>query len=203
VDGLGEKWTMLGVILKAFPCHISFHAVIEGIQAFRREHQYQPEDITRVRVSGAARMMEDRFSDRAPTTLMGAQYSLPWSAAFALCEDVSDPQTWLNANLSDPRIARIAALMELHGDSDRFGKPGGPVAEVSLTIAGSEHSFPVTDWKGAPTNPYSWNDIARKFARYASPVLQPSRVREIIERVSNLESEPDVSALADLVAVLD
>lgn len=202
VEGLGEKYLMLGLILKAYPCHISFHAVIEGMQEFRRTHGYSPEDIGLVQISGASRMMEERFSDRLPTTLMGAQYSLPWSAAFALSSDVTDPQTWLNADLQDPRVQRLASVIELREDTDRFGKPDGPVAEVNLSVGGAAHSFQVADWKGAPSNPYSWDDISEKFARYARPVLSPDHINEIVERVAGLEKETDVGALARLMAAV-
>ncbi len=145
-------------------------------------------------------MMEERFVDRRPTTLMGAQYSLAWSAALALCHDVSDPETWLALDLDDPAVRRLAELIELQSDVEVSGKPGEPVAEVSVTVEGRTHTFTVTDWKGAPTNPYTFPEIAEKFRRYAAPLLPPSTIAEIVERVADLERQPDVGVLARLMA---
>ncbi len=200
VENLGTHYFMLGMILKAFPCHISFHAVIAGIQDFRRANTLKPDAITRIRIASGTRMMEERFADRRPSTLMGAQYSLPWSAAFALCRDVSDPQTWLELDLDDPTVRRLAGLIELDPDVGPSGKPGEPVAEVSITVGGTTYTFTVTDWKGAPTNPYTFPEMAEKFSRYAAPLLPASTITEIVERVAGLERQPDVGVLARLLA---
>jgi 2-methylcitrate dehydratase PrpD len=200
VEGLGERYVMLGLTLKAYPCHISFHAVIDGIQRFRRAYAIQPEAITSIRVASGARMMEERFADRGPATLMGAQYSLPWSLAFALCQEVADPQAWLDADLDDPAIRRLAGLVELCPEPERVGSPGRPVANVTITIGSATHTFSVTDWKGAPSNPYTYTEMAEKFARYAGPLLPAPTIAEIVERVADLERQPDVGALARLLA---
>jgi 2-methylcitrate dehydratase PrpD len=191
---------MLGMILKAFPCHISFHAVIAGLDEFRRTHAVQPEAITGIRIASGTRMMEERFADRHPTSLMGTQYSLPWSVAFALCRDVSDPGTWLDLNLEDAAVRRLANLVELQPDAEGFGKPNEPVAEVAVTVGGTTHTFTVTDWKGAPTNPYTFREMAEKFARYAAPLLPPGTIAEIVERVADIERQPNIGVLARLMA---
>ena len=201
LQDLGEHYFMLGMVLKAFPCHISFHAVIAGIQEFRRAHPIKPEAITAVRVASGTRMMEERFADRRPTTLMGAQYSLPWSVAFALCHDVSEPETWLALDLADLTVRRLAELIELQSDVKGLeGKSGEPVAEISVTADGTTHTFTVTDWKGAPTNPYTFDEMAQKFRGYAAPLLPAGTIDEIVERVADLERQSDVGVLTRLMA---
>lgn len=197
---LGQDYLMLGLFLKAYPCHIAFHAVIDGIQNFRASHPFQAADVDWIEITGSARMMEERFSNRNPTTLMGAQYSLPWSAAVALCRDAADPRIWMKMDLTDPEIDRLAELVDLRGDAQRFGQMGGPVAEVNLTLHGAAHAFQAADWKGAPTNPYTYAELAQKFARYAAPLLPPDRIAQAVERVAAIEKETDVGAIARLFA---
>ena len=199
-ERLGEHWESAAMVLKAYPCHISFHAVIDGLRAFRHQHAFSAADIERIRIVGSKRMMEDRHSDPAPTTLMGAQYSLPWSAGIALTADVADPRIWVNLDFADAAVARLAAMVERQEDSERFGQPGGPAAEVTLTVAGTDHTLVVTDWKGAPSNPYSYADITEKFLRYADGVLTPDRANEVVRRVASLEDEGDMAELARLIA---
>jgi 2-methylcitrate dehydratase PrpD len=200
-EGLGERWEMCDMVLKAYPCHISFHAVIDGLNELRQTQDIHPEDVQAVRVVSAARMMEERHSERHPTTLMGAQYSLPWSAGLALSQDVAVPQTWVNLDLNDPAVSRLADLIELEEHTDRFGKPGQPVAQVTVVARGERHTIEVTSWKGAPTNKYTLDEMSEKFRRYAAALLPGSRIDEIIERVAHLDNERDMSRLAPMFRV--
>ena len=82
--------------------------------------------------------------------MLGAQYSLPFSLAVALSRDIADPLVYSEETLWDPAVRELAKTVDLSADGERFGKAGGPAAEVSLTIAGSYNAFTVRDWKGAP-----------------------------------------------------
>ena len=198
VEGLGERYLLLDIIVKAYACHASFHPVIEGICRFREEHQYDVTGLERVRVEGTERMVE-RHGQRQPTSVLGAQYSLPFSVAVALCRDIANPLVYSEDILSDPQVRELAKSMDLATDEERFGKPGGPAADVSLTIEGSTHTFSVTDWKGAPTNPYTYEEMAEKFRRYAAPCLRSNCIDDIIQKVEYLEDIGDVAVLASLL----
>lgn len=189
-EGLGDRYLMLGMTLKSYPCHVTFQAMVDGIRGHWANKAFNPMEVQGVRVRTSGRVLEERFGNRAPTTMLGAQYSLPWSLALACCRDVAQPASWREEDLSDPEVRRIAALIDL-GE--------GPHTELTLTIASKEHSFRVHDWKGSPTNPYTYEELAAKFARYAEPVLDKSRIVEITERVAALDKEPDVAPLIGLI----
>jgi 2-methylcitrate dehydratase PrpD len=194
-DALGDRYLMLGITLKSYPCHVTFQAMVDGIQGFRaKNYPFNPMDVQDVRVRTLGRVLEERFGNRAPTTMLGAQYSLPWSLALACCRDVAQPASWCEEDLSDPEVRRIAALIDL-GE--------GPDTEITLTIAGKEHTLQVHDWKGSTTNPYTYEEVAEKFARYSEPVLDKNRIVEISERVAALEKEQDVAPLIALIGGTD
>lgn len=196
LDGLGDRYLLHGITVKAYPCHVSFQAVVDAIQHFRESQTYDPRQIQSLRIVGTGRFFEDRFGERHPTTLMGAQYSLPWSVALALTRDVADPRAWSEDDLADAELIRLAGLLELQEEHGRISKPGEPSAEISLTIDGATNMIPITDWKGSPTNPCSCEDAAKKFARYAEPYLSRSSSDEIIEKVATIERGDDVAGLA-------
>ena len=221
VDGLGHSYLLLWMTVKAYACHASFHSVIEGICRFRSENRCEPDWIERVQVAGTQRVVE-RHGQRDPKTVLGAQYSLPFSVAVALCNDITDPFVYSEETLWDTRVRELTSSVDLVMDSERFGAPGGPAAEVSLTISGSTHSFTVSDWKGAPTDPCTYDEMASKFKRYA---LSLSRrysggqagsgsgtsdgpgdggpregvIEEIVHLVRQLEELDDVALLARLL----
>ena len=89
--------------------------------------------------------------------------------------------------------------MDLESDGERFGKPGGPAAEVSLRLNGTAHTFQVAGWKGAPETPYTFDEMADKFRRYVGSRLTPGRVEDIIQNVRTLEDLADVGELGRLL----
>ena len=198
VKDLGERYLLLGMMVKAYACHASSHPVIEGICRFKEDNEWDVSRLEHVKVVGTERMVE-RHNDREPTSILGAQYSLPFSAAVALCRDIADPLVYSEETLWDPQVREIARMMDLATDKERFGDHGGPTAEVSLNLAGMPHTFTVADWKGAPTNPYTYDEMADKFRRYASPHLAPGRIEDIIGKVRNLEKVKDVTEITGLL----
>ena len=197
--GLGDDYAMLGVTVKAYPCHVSSHAVIEGVSRLRREQPFDARDIEAVRVTGNAWMMEPRFLQPSPETLMGAQYSLPFTLSVALTRGLDDPRAMSDEALADPLVRALAERIELGEDASRFSRTSGPSAELSITVNGETRTIVVSDWKGAPGNPSTLDDAAEKLRRYAGGVPR-ERVEEIIERVAGIEREPDAGALARLIA---
>ena len=198
LEGLGERYLLEGITVKAYACHASFHPVIHGIWKFREERQYDPAPVERVSVVATERMVE-RHGQREPASLLGAQYSLPFSVALALGRDISNPLVYSEETLWDPQVRELAKSVELAADAERFGNPGGPVAEVSLAIGGSTHAFTVTDWKGALTDPITYDEIGEKFRRYAASCLPTDRIEDIIQKVRRLEEVMDVAELARLL----
>ena len=199
VEDLGQRYLLMDMTLKAYACHLSFHSVIDGIYQFRRKNPFHGTQVRGVTVVGPERMMENRFSSRRPTSVLGAQYSLPFSVAIALCRDIADPTVYSEDTLGDPQVQDLASRVELATDTERFEGSSGATGEVSLTIDEDAHTFSVYDWKGAPTDPYGYDDISDKFRRYAASCLSPNRIEEIIQRVGRLEHEGDVAELAHLL----
>jgi 2-methylcitrate dehydratase PrpD len=193
---LGTGYRMLGVTIKAFPCHVSFHALIDALLRFKQDHAIDPGSVTAIEIVSEARIMEERFGARSVSTLMGAQYSMPWSCALTLCHDTSKPATWSEESLRDPLVAKLAASMQL-----RIAAPSQPgaVANVVIEQDGQRDVIVATDWKGAPSNPCSFDDIVSKFERYADGVIPATQAQEIVDRVASLEKEGDVAALVSLI----
>jgi 2-methylcitrate dehydratase PrpD len=199
LQDLGERYLMHGITIKAYPTHVSFQAVIEAIQRFHADRPYRAEQIESVRIEGSGRFFEERFGERRPTTIMGAQYSLPWSAALALTRDVADPRAWSEDDLADPGLVQLAGAIELAEEHGRTATADKPAAEIRLTVGGESHTIPVLDWKGSPTSPATFDDMAAKLARYAEPYTSSGRVDALVDRVRRLEDDDDVAGLAAII----
>ena len=74
------------------------------------------------------------------------------------------------------------------------------MAKIAIKSMGRELVLEAADWKGSPTNPYSFEEMGEKFRTYASGVIEAEAIGEVIGRVATLEDEPDTSVLARLLS---
>ena len=122
-----------------------------------------PKAITHVTIRGAHRILEDRHTVRDPMTVMGGQYSLPFTAAVALTRDMSNPLVYNDEAVKDPLVRSLAKNMELIVDEavhDLFP------AEVTIVCGDKTYKKTTSAHKGSPHNPLTWADACEKFSRY-------------------------------------
>jgi 2-methylcitrate dehydratase PrpD len=195
-EGLGKKWIIQPASHKAFAAHVTQQAVVQAIQDLKREHGFNPKDITRVTIKGAHRILEDRHTVRDPVTVMGAQYSLPFTAAVALTRDMSNPFVYDDAAVKDPLVRKLATSMELIVDKsvhDLFP------AEVTIVCGDRTYKKTTSAHKGSPHNPLTWSDACEKFSRYTRTLIGEPQASAIIDAVGDLEHQRDMASIAELL----
>jgi 2-methylcitrate dehydratase PrpD len=196
LDGLGSKWAIEPPSLKSYAAHVTQQAVVAAIQDFKREHPLDPKSITRVVIRGAARIMEERHTERSPEDVLGGQYSLPFTTAVALSRDMGDPLVYNDETIRDPLVRDLARRIEL--EPVEHGGPETPrvwPAEVLIDCAGQHHTLHTRPHKGAPSNPFTWDDACEKFRRYTSSILDTERAATVIDAVGALEEATDMAAV--------
>ncbi len=191
-DGLGSTWGVQPPFHKSYPLHATQQAVVHAIQEFKRDHPIDPARLSRIAIKGRETMMEGRHSVREPHTVMGGQYSLPFTVAVAVMRDLSNPLNYDDAAISDPTIRAMAQQVELIHSSDE--------PEVLIDLDGRSHTLATGPFKGSPRNPFSWDDMREKFDRYAGQVLDASQRADIVSIVADLENVTDMAKLAELVS---
>jgi 2-methylcitrate dehydratase PrpD len=196
-EGLGKKWIIQPASHKAFATHVTHQAVVQAIQDLKREHGFDPRTITHVTIRGAHRILEDRHTVRDPMTVMGGQYSLPFTAAVALTRDMSNPLVYDDAAVKDPLVRSLAKNMELIVDKavhDLFP------AEVEIVCGARTYKKVTSAHKGSPHNPLTWADACEKFSRYTRTLVGEPQARAIMDAVGDLENQGDMASVATLVA---
>lgn len=192
LEGLGTDWRMQVLTIKAYPCHVTSQAVVAAIQAFKRDRHLDPSTVERVRIKASHRMLENRFLDRAPTSMMGAQYSLAFTTATAIHRNLDMPIQYDVSTLSDPGICDLAQRITWEEvDADK--------AAVVITVAGKAHELPATTYSGAANNPASFDVVVHKFRRFTQHALAEDEQNTLVNQVSRLESLEDVSEIATLI----
>jgi 2-methylcitrate dehydratase PrpD len=193
--GLGSSWFVQPPSHKSYALHATQQAVVHAIQEFKRDHPIDPAKLNRLVVKGRETMMEGRHSVRDPKTVMGGQYSLPFTVAVAVMRDLSNPLSYDDAAVSDPTIRSLAQRIELVSADADLANP-----EVIVELDGQSHTLSTGPYKGSPRNPFTWIDMREKFGRYAGQVIDRSHADDIVAIVADLESLTDMSRLASLVS---
>lgn len=200
-DGLGRKWLIQPASHKAFATHVTHQAVVQAIQDLKRDYAFDPKHITHVCIRGAHRILEDRHTVRDPLTVMGGQYSLPFTAAVALTRDMSNPLVYNDEAVKDPLVRSLAKRMELVIDKSIPETHGAiPAAEITIACGSSIYTKTTTPHKGSPLNPLTWPDACEKFTRYTRTLISANQARAIIDAVSGLENQNDMAVIAELTA---
>ena len=196
-EGLGKKWMIQPASHKAFATHVTHQAVVQAIQDLKREHGFDPKAITHVTIRGAHRILEDRHTVRDPMTVMGGQYSLPFTVAVALTRDMSNPLVYEDAAVKDPLVRSLAKNMELIVDKslhDLFP------ADVVIVCGANTYKKVTSAHKGSPHNPLTWADACEKFSRYTRTIIGAVQANAIMDAVADLETQSDMATVATLLA---
>jgi 2-methylcitrate dehydratase PrpD len=196
VAGLGTKWIIQPASHKAYATHVTHQAVVQAIQDLKREHGFEPASITRVVVRGPHRILEERHTVRGPRTVMGGQYSLPFTAAVALTRDMSDPRVYDQAAVDDPLVRKLAQEVELVLDERAHEMFEG---SVEVACGSKKYAKQTAPHKGSPHNPLRWDDACEKFTRYTRGLIGEAQEKALMSAIADLENRPDVAELARLL----
>jgi 2-methylcitrate dehydratase PrpD len=147
--------------------------------------------------------MEERHTVRAPESVMGGQYSLPFTTAVALTRDLSNPLVYNDEAMRDPIVRDLAQRIELEPLEDvAHAGPASLQAEVLLEYAGQRYTLSTQPPKGSPYNPFTWEEVCDKFRRFTDSIISPRQATALIEAVGSLEQATDIAAVAQLVTYM-
>jgi 2-methylcitrate dehydratase PrpD len=201
LDELGETWVIQPPSLKSYATHVTHQAVVQAIQDFRQAHPIEPQAITRVVIRGDPHIMDERHAVREPETVMGGQYSLPFTSAVALTRDLSNPLMYNDKAVQDPLVRDLAKRIELiPGESPGHAEPGVYPAEVLLECDGQSYTLPTMPHKGSPRNPFTWDEVCAKFHRFTASIISTGQATALIEAVHQLERLDNMAEVAQAMA---
>ena len=200
LDGLGSDWVIRPPFQKSYACHVTHQSVVQAVEQWKHEHRVDPAQITNLAIRGTPHIMHERHAVRDPSNVMGGQYSLPFTTAVALTRDMRNPLVYNDEAIHDPLVRDLAHRIELIPDASM--QEGHGVFESELTIETTEDKYTIvtTPHKGAPPNPFSWQDVCEKFRRHTQAILDEQAASAIIDAVEGLVQSADVADLARTIA---
>ena len=191
--------------IKAHTCCRYKQGPIDALLAIRSAHSLGGGDIAGVRI-GLLSVAEDIVwqpteAKRRPSTVVDAQFSLPYGVAVALADGRASLAQYDGTRFDDPEIHRLMDATERVIDKDldlTYPAQWRSWAEVTTTD-GRTLRARVDDPKGDPTNPLSPEELRAKFDEITLPVYSGQRQDAIARAVAGLGRG---SSFAGLVSML-
>ncbi|MBX3025758.1 MmgE/PrpD family protein [bacterium] len=197
---LGQRWHLLDIAMKPYPCCHMTHAFIDAAAALRAQERLAAADIAAVECHIHPREMpvvcEPAASKQTPRTDYDAKFSLPYTVAATFVRGDIDLDDFTPAAISDPAVLdlarRVTCLPDPAADYPRCF-PGRLRVHLrdGRVLARDE---PVN--RGSFLRPLGDADVRDKFRRNATRVLPAAQVEAIGDAVAGLDRAADVSTLA-------
>jgi len=204
LEGLGESWAVEQVYFKPYACCRWCHAAIDALLAIQAEQGLKAGDIAEIQVHTFQRAL--RLSNETdPTTLEGAQYSLPFTLAVAALEGAAGLLPLRDKLLGRRELVELAGRVRLEVDPEleAMFPERSPARVVVVTTGGHRHERTVLDPLGDPANPLATDRLEEKFRVLSAGLLPPSRREALLAAIRSLPAEGPAPLLAELGRPLD
>jgi 2-methylcitrate dehydratase PrpD len=151
------------ISIKPYSCCRLFHSLIDGLREVSDGFKLPYKAIKRIEVSGPGCML-DHHMMRRPTSVMAAQYSMPFIVGATLAYGPHRFDAYRQDRLSDARILGIVDKVEGAADAEieaQFPTHMGTAVAIWLSD-GSVRTARVMDSRGTPVKPLSLDELTGK-----------------------------------------
>jgi aconitate decarboxylase len=201
--GLGSVWQTMGVALKFYACVGTNHTTLDAIREMQAERMFGAKDVKKITVYGSQVTAAHVGWKYVPQGLTSAQLNLPYCAATWLLDGDVFVDQFTEAMVADPARMALAEKVEvLHDPALTALGPklrhkvrvqvelndGKKMERVVESARGSEHKFA------------SAAEVIEKFEKLARHTLPQTQVAQLRDAMMNLETLPDASHIARLLA---
>ncbi|AET61068.1 MmgE/PrpD family protein [Paenibacillus terrae HPL-003] len=195
VDQLGQRYDLMDVVRKPYPCCRSMHMSLDGILDLRREYRLRPEEIVKIDVSTYEIGVKQCGMVQQPGNVSEAGLSIPYGIAVALYDgEVGIPQ-FTEERIRDRRVLELAAKVQVSA-SETYTRayPANWGSELNLHLQdGRILNRVVWNGKGSRDDPWTTDELAVRFRRFADDKYSSARVDDMLDSILHLEKMKDIS----------
>jgi len=222
VKGLGEKWGIMEMGIKPYPCCRWFHTPIYLLKKIMKEKGLSPDDIKSITVKVHPAVAKSELFISVgqwhlwePKDAVHSQYSSSYCLACAAYDIPVGPQWQLPENLTSPKLVEFSKKVTTVKDEKceekminylKSGQPKGKLmAQVHYTLEVSSNKGQFTESAEYiygdtydPEHSLNRDEIIKKFIHNASAVLDKKVMKKVIDSVYNLEQFNDINKFTEI-----
>jgi 2-methylcitrate dehydratase PrpD len=180
---------------KPYACGVVLHPLIDAVIALRNREVIDPATVSEI----ALRLHPLVLSITGvvePSTGLQSKFSTVHSAAVALIDGAAGVTQYSDAKAADSAVAALRRQVKAQADDTLRNDE----AYAAITAAGTCHEIHIAHASGTADNPMSDAAIEAKFMANAMPVIGRDRAESARDFVLELETQPDMRALIELLA---
>jgi 2-methylcitrate dehydratase len=209
-------------VLKKFNVEVHAQATLEAIDELKKANNLKTEDIESIDLTTFLTAYHiigsGAYGDRQVVeTKEQADHSLFYAAAVLLLDGGIYPEQYEPERITSRDVqdllhkVKVSTGFPLHEplvmagilDPYTLAYPDKMKTKVRIELKNGETlTREQEDYHGFFTRPFSWEDVIEKFRRLSSSVITSESQEQLIVVIQNLENEPDMSTLIDLLAAI-
>ena len=174
-------------------CYLT-HSPIEAVAELSREHQLQPDDVTRIKLIVPPGHLKV-CNIPAPTTGLEIKFSLRHTAALAFTGgDTAALETYSDEIANRPELMALREKVEV--ETKTF--PRQSPAEVEMVLTNGAHLSTAVD-VGEPATDLDdqWKRLTQKFHSLADPILGTDKATACIDQCASLMMASDLDKVLE------
>ncbi len=189
------------ISMKPYPCCRLFHSTIDALRETTDGLTMPAEEIAGIRVGGPAIMVTQHMM-RRPTSVMAAQYSLPFALATSLLHGPEAYESYAEDTLDNSDILALGDRIDAVEDTgleSAFPKHFGSWVELT-TRDGKTLRSDVLDSFGTPARPIPDDGLRAKFESLTQTVMPDLDLQAVYAAVDGFDGLADAAVLTRLFA---
>jgi 2-methylcitrate dehydratase PrpD len=203
---LGKRFEGVNITIKPYPCCTSTHVFIDAVLNLVNKYDIKPsnvKEVTLIEGAGSYYGVSVPLETKAnPRNTIDCQFDAPWSVAVAIARRRVSIEDFTEEAIKSDDILEISNKVRLQLDASltRTGVEPG-IVEIILK-SGETYSERVDYARGAPENPFTFNDCVSKFRSciaYSVKPIAADNIERVIELVKRLEEVDNVSRVIELL----
>lgn len=201
LEQLGSRWDIQRNYFKRHAACRFTHGALDVVAALLAAHgPLDPAAIARIEVRSYA--MAAQLDAPAPTTMLGAKFSLPFAIATTIVHGAATVPAFRAAALADPAIRALALKVGVDEDAALSAMlPDRRPARVAIHLAdGTVLRGETFTNRGDASDPYAPEEIEAKFLELAIPVWGERHAHALSHAVATLEQADSLSGFEALIA---
>jgi len=200
LDGLGGPLRIQQNYFKLYACCRYNHFALDALLALSHAGEVPADEVERVVVTTIP--FGPRMAGAAPTSMLGAKFSIPYAVAAALVLGRADVAAFEEPARDDPRIRALAGRVEVRVDPEMSPRRADqPTARVEVALRNGRSFSGVTSVvRGDFEDPVPPEEVVEKFVALASRALGAERAREVVELAHRADALKDVRELTARLA---
>jgi 2-methylcitrate dehydratase PrpD len=201
LDRMGEKYEVVNLSAKPYPCCRLTHGAIDATLSLMRENGLAEKDVQKVVIQASPVIFDTvghPFQIR-DNPQVDAQFSIPYTVASALLRGKVTLEDFEVEVVKQARTGELAKKVIVEEDKG-MGKYSTVVHIYNLS--GRPFTKRVDVFKGHPENPLSREEFLQKFrecARFSAVPLDSRRVEKILANLQEIEDIPNLNQIGRLL----